>query len=71
MNDTFDVNQDGDINVGDLNKNHTIVYKAFAYIGNGDGTGNLTDVIVSQQPVYFTIYNDATIAPGRYMPNGN
>ncbi len=61
----------GDINVGDLNKNHTIVYKAFAYIGNGDGTGNLTDVIVSQQPVYFTIYNDATIAPGRYMPNGN
>ena len=49
--------------------NRYLVYKAFAYIGNGNGTGNLTDVIVSNQPIYFTVYTDAMIAPGYYMPS--
>ena len=57
------------LRVGDMNNNHAIVYKAFAYIGDGNGTGNLTNVIVGSQPVYFTIYNDAMIQPGKYMPN--
>ena len=61
--------EDGIIRVGDMNNNHAIVYKAFAYIGDGNGTGNLTNVIVGSQPVYFTIYNDAMIQPGYYMPN--
>ena len=57
---------DGIIRVGNTYNNQKGVYKAFAYIGDGDGTDNLTNVIVSPQPVYFTIYTDATIQPGYY-----
>ena len=66
---TDPADEDDIIRVGDMNNNHAIVYKAFAYIGDGNGTGNLTNVIVGSQPVYFTIYNDAMIQPGYYMPN--
>ena len=63
---------DGIIRVGNTYNNQKVVYKAFAYIGKGTADANtLTDVTVSSRPVYFTIYKDATIAPGFYMPSGS
>ncbi len=64
-----DSDSKGIINVGSTYRNQRIVYKAFAYIGDGNSTGNLTNVTVSAHPVYFTIYTAATIAPGFYMPD--
>ena len=60
---------DGIIRVGDVYNNQKVLFKAFAFIGDGNGTGKLTDVVVSSQPVYFTIYEAATIAPGCYVPS--
>ena len=61
---------DGIIRVGNTYNNQKVVYKAFAYIGDGTANSNtLSNVVVSSQPIYFTIYTDATIAPGFYMPS--
>ena len=63
---------DGIIRVGNTYNNQKVVYKAFAYIGYGAADADtLKDVTVSSRPVYFTIYKDATIAPGFYMPSGS
>lgn len=59
---------DGILRVGEDNNNKYLVYKAFAYIGDVNGD-NLTNVVVSSRPVYFTVYTDATIQPGSYMPS--
>ena len=60
--------ENGLLNVGDAYTSKTKVFKAFAYIGSGSASDNiLSDVKVSQIPVYFTIYDDATIQPGEWL----
>ena len=61
--------EDGILRVGADYNNKYLVYKAFAYIGDVTEGDNLTNVVVSSRPVYFTVYTDATIQPGYYMPN--
>ena len=60
---------DGILRVGEDYNNKYLVYKAFAYIGDVTEGNTLTNVVVSSRPVYFTVYKDATIQPGYYMPN--
>lgn len=56
------------LNVDTVSTNKTMVYKAYAYIGNGTANADtLTDVVVSPTPVYFTIYNDANVKPGQSL----
>lgn len=57
------------LRVGADYNNKYLVYKAFAYIGDVTNGNTLTNVVVSSRPVYFTVYSDATIQPGYYMPN--
>ena len=66
---TDDADADGILRVGEDYNNKYLVYKAFAYIGDVTGGDTLTNVVVSSRPVYFTVYKDATIQPGYYMPN--
>lgn len=61
--------EDGILRVGADYNNKYLVYKAFAYIGDVSNGNTLTNVVVSSRPVYFTVYTDATIQPGYYMPN--
>ncbi len=61
--------EDGILRVGADYNNKYLVYKAFAYIGDVTNGNTLTNVVVSSRPVYFTVYTDATIQPGYYMPN--
>ena len=69
-NDNSLADDDGIIRVGDTYRNKTIVYLAFAYIGEGTADADtLTNVTVSAQPVYFTYYADASIEPGYYIPS--
>ena len=56
------------LRVGADYNNKYLVYKAFAYIGDVTEGNTLTNVVVSSRPVYFTVYTDATIQPGYYMP---